>query len=412
MRMPATRFTALLPLAGGSLHRFLISFALILAVTCALSAQAAAIATELRFVSYNLLNNPQDEAADSELTRVVTAIAALQQPDGIAARAPDLIALVETDLISAARFGDLMNALYPDAFYLYETAPADFGDDRTGFLYNQDSLTLSDTQVITGITHPALQGRFSTPSGAEFLAFAVHLKAGAYPENQAIRADETRQLRQHLVDAQQAAGNLPIWLAGDLNLNGASETAWWNLTQAGAAQLFDPVNAEGDWKDNLAYITLHSQDPRGPLDDRYDFQLVSAEWFDSEGLEHVAGSYRVLANNGSHTLNQAIDTGTGASAEVLAALIAFSDHLPVVADFRVLPTQPTHLCTTAAASYSGTPPASTLESELAITLRDMQLTDQALVLRAPSIRLEPAFQAGPPGQFQAVAQAVVCGNQP
>src|SRR5690606_39851746 len=62
------------------------------------------------------------------------------------------------------------------------------------------------------------------------------------------------------------------------------------------------------------------QNPAGPMDDRFDFQLVSGEMLDGEGMSIIPGSYRAFGNNGTHSLNGAITTGTGASAAVLTAL--------------------------------------------------------------------------------------------
>ena len=47
----------------------------------------------------------------------------------------------------------------------------------------------------------------------------------------------------------------------------------------------------------------------------------------------ISGSYKVLGTNGTHTLNSSLDTGDGASAEVIPALMEASDHLPVIADY-------------------------------------------------------------------------------
>lgn len=76
------------------------------------------------------------------------------------------------------------------------------------------------------------------------------------------------------------------------------------------------------------------------MDDRFDFQLISVELTDGNGIDYVAGSFRVFGNNGSHTLNSGITTGTGASTNVLNALANATDHLPVVADFEIAGTTP------------------------------------------------------------------------
>ena len=76
------------------------------------------------------------------------------------------------------------------------------------------------------------------------------------------------------------------------------------------------------------------------MDDRFDIQFASGEVFDGLGFEYVANSYHVFGNNGTHTLDMPITTGTGASATVLDALVAASDHLPVVADYQVVVSTP------------------------------------------------------------------------
>jgi hypothetical protein len=70
------------------------------------------------------------------------------------------------------------------------------------------------------------------------------------------------------------------------------------------------------------------------MDDRFDMQLISTEVQNGAGFDIYPGSFHVFANNNTHTFNAAINTGSGASAAVLAALMASSDHLPVVADYH------------------------------------------------------------------------------
>lgn len=76
------------------------------------------------------------------------------------------------------------------------------------------------------------------------------------------------------------------------------------------------------------------------MDNRFDLRLASGEFFDDVGLDYFAGSYRVFGNDGTHWLDGPITTGAGAPPEVLAALVAASDHLPVVADYEIIPATP------------------------------------------------------------------------
>ena len=74
----------------------------------------------------------------------------------------------------------------------------------------------------------------------------------------------------------------------------------------------------------------------GGVDDRFDFQLVSGELLDGEGLSYIDGTYRAFGNNGTHQCcNSSITSGSGAASNVLSALTTASDHLPVVADYQL-----------------------------------------------------------------------------
>jgi hypothetical protein len=86
------------------------------------------------------------------------------------------------------------------------------------------------------------------------------------------------------------------------------------------------------------------------LDDRFDFQLVTGEFLDGEGLNYIPDSYHAFGNNGS-TFNQNINQRNAANQlvntypfsgvtsftrdQILDALWTASDHLPVVADYQL-----------------------------------------------------------------------------
>ena len=76
------------------------------------------------------------------------------------------------------------------------------------------------------------------------------------------------------------------------------------------------------------------------MDDRFDLHFASGEFFDGTGIEYVNNSFHVFGNNGTHTFDMPITTGTGASPAVLAALVAASDHLPVIADYEIVVSTP------------------------------------------------------------------------
>ena len=105
----------------------------------------------------------------------------------------------------------------------------------------------------------------------------------------------------------------------------------------GNGQAFDVAESSGEWRDNAAFTSLHTQNPGAAMDDRFDLMFVTEEMLDDTGLDYITDSYRVFGNNGTHTLNSTVDTGTGAASNVLAALASASDHLPIVADYIVIP---------------------------------------------------------------------------
>ena len=76
------------------------------------------------------------------------------------------------------------------------------------------------------------------------------------------------------------------------------------------------------------------------MDDRFNFQFVTGELIDDVGLDYLPYSFQVLGNNGTHILGGPISSGTGTSTEVLDALIAASDHLPVFADYYHIASHP------------------------------------------------------------------------
>lgn len=73
------------------------------------------------------------------------------------------------------------------------------------------------------------------------------------------------------------------------------------------------------------------------MDDRFDFILASGAVIQDTGtITYVPTSYRALGQDGNH-FNQSLTQGANNSAPsaVIAALYEMSDHLPIVADFKI-----------------------------------------------------------------------------
>jgi hypothetical protein len=81
----------------------------------------------------------------------------------------------------------------------------------------------------------------------------------------------------------------------------------------------------------------HTQDPRNMLDDRFDMQLATRELSDAVGIEYLPGSYHVVGNTGTHVTGKSLLSGKIDDLNEMVALITASDHLPVAADYWLVP---------------------------------------------------------------------------
>jgi hypothetical protein len=53
---------------------------------------------------------------------------------------------------------------------------------------------------------------------------------------------------------------------------------------------------------------------------RFDWQMITGERQDNEGMSILSGSYHAFGNNNTHSINGHISTGSGATLTVLNAL--------------------------------------------------------------------------------------------
>ncbi|MEM8945051.1 MAG: lamin tail domain-containing protein [Planctomycetota bacterium] len=299
----------------------------------------------LRLAAWNTLNNPNDAVEDADYSVVLEAIGN-ETVVGNTKRV-DILALQETDLPgsggdSAGRIENVLDLLYPSTDYASIVSSVDSGGDATGFVYDTSTVSLLSSEEIApaSLTHTILRGEFrpaDTSGESDFFVYSVHLKSGTGGADATTRGAEAAILRN---DADSLGEGAAILMVGDFNMQDSFEAAHTNLTASGAGQLRDVADAPGDWSQNIAFKSLHTQNPRNAMDDRFDLQFATGEFYDDVGIEYVAGSYRVFGNDGSHTFDDSIRTGSGASALVLDSLANASDHLPVIADYETIPSVP------------------------------------------------------------------------
>ncbi len=290
----------------------------LLIILLSLALKASTNAQEhLRIGSWNTANKPNNSADDDAFFQVIGEL-------GV----PDIFAIQETDTGSSAAMLDLFNQHVPGSPFAVFVTDRDGGNDRTGLIYNTDRVQLLDSfDLSSGLTHNTARASFLPlffEHAEPLTVYSVHLKSG--PSDADARAAEATVLAN---DAASLSGQ-NVLFAGDFNLLTSSEPAW---TIIGGKDL---ANAPGDWRDNFLFRFLHTQNPRLAIDDRFDIMFDGRGLTDNQGLDYLPDSYTVLGNNGTHDLNGSIDTGTGASPDVLQSLITASDHLPIYADFLMV----------------------------------------------------------------------------
>ena len=181
-----------------------------------------------------------------------------------------------------------------------------------------------------------------------FLTIIVaHLKASQGTQEEADRAAETQEVVDYL-DSIGVQGNYVFM--GDMNIYTYTEQAYQNVINSTSmySKLFDPINMPGDWNADASFAAIHTQSTRtaqlsdgganGGLDDRFDFQLVSNYVMtDSAGMKYIPNTYKALGQDGLHFNDSltALPTNTSAPWNVIQALYEMSDHLPVIADYRI-----------------------------------------------------------------------------
>ena len=294
------------------------------------AANDSAKSQTLTIASYNIEDNPMNAGADANLSAIVGSIATNIAP-------LDLLAFQEGSG-TLANIQDL-NQSFGTNYAVDWSAPDPFsppGNDRTGFVYNTNTLSISNVATLTAGVHNIRRARFTPFGGSSadsFYAYSIHLKAGTSSADATTRVNDVAAINADV--ATLPTGSNVLFL-GDFNLQGNNETAYANLNandtlNAGvdtAGNIYGPEN-NVTWNDNLAYQPVHTQNPAGPMDDRFDLQLVSDELFDGVGLEYKRNSLQTFGNTGAHSMNGSLDGG----APVRSELVAFSDHLPVVAQY-------------------------------------------------------------------------------
>jgi endonuclease/exonuclease/phosphatase family metal-dependent hydrolase len=314
--------------------------------------------TGLRIVSYNITASAD---LGSPRTGYETILRALSDEsyNGVSQQV-DLFVLqeVKSQATTSQFIVSALNSIYGSGVYARGSVDGyTSGAGTQGVVYNSQTLSLLEEAVVGLPDTPSrqtLRYKFQPIGGglaSTFYVYNSHLKASDGANDLAQRANEVQVIRANADSLGQGAN---IIYAGDFNLYASSEAAYQNFLASGNGQAFDPINRPGNWHNTSSFKDVFTQAPAnappggltgGGLDDRFDFQLVSGELTDGNGLEYLANSYHAFGNNGSVAMNGNINAASSTAlaglsnrTTILNLLTTVSDHLPVVADFTFAPT--------------------------------------------------------------------------
>jgi hypothetical protein len=334
---------------------------------------------QLRIVTYNTTGPP-----DAGMNIILKSIGE-ETRNGIA-KPIDILLLQEQNNPSPGanspssetqQFVTLLNSIYNNAGITYAMGNrTGTGDTTQTIVYRTQTIqtiqSVDEIAIASSAPRDTLRYRVRpvgyTTAAADLYIYNSHYKASLDTTppgtNAAQRDAEAVSIRTNSNALPEGTHAI---FAGDHNFyySDSREPAWGTLTAAGAGQANDPLDRVGNWHTNSSFADIHTQSPctvssagcgaGGGMDDRFDFQLVTGELKDGEGLAYIGPvpgvtemsglthSYHSFGNNGS-TFNDDINVGNTVTfpgvtsyskTQILDALHSVTDHIPVVADYQV-----------------------------------------------------------------------------
>lgn len=302
--------------------------------------------TDIKVMSYNLLAFPEGDIAAREDT--LAKILNYYRPD---------IFLVqelrsEEGLQKAlAACQSVLGASYQAGVYIPQISDPDNTSWRLqqNIIVNGEHFDIAAQETLLtlyrDINYFKLYWRDSPAADSVFLhCYVTHLKSSSGTENQQIRLEMAKIMRQH---AHQLPPQSLILVAGDFNLYSGSEPAYqWLLADSGNNDntLQDPINTPNWASASFTNTAIYTQSTRssgfsdgasGGIDDRFDFVLLSETLLNGDSaapLHYQNETYKALGNNGTCYNQDIINCAGGdnpVSEDILHALWYMSDHLPV-----------------------------------------------------------------------------------
>ena len=315
---------------------------------CFIAIQASAQET-LQAMFYNVFKFPNALPNNREI--ILRDILDEYQPDLF--MVCELASEAGADLILNTALQNQEDVFARAAFVPDLTDPAD--PLQTMVFYNTRKLTLASQQKLPTVYRDINQYSFvlntDTAEPIHLEVFVAHLKSSTGTANQQKRLQMVEVVTNQLANLTQP--NTFVLFSGDFNLYKSSEPAFQKiLSLDNAIKMVDPLNAPGNWQDNLSFSYLHTQSTRvqntgfggganagagGGLDDRFDFIMMSDNFHTNSRFTYVDGSYKAYGNNGN-CMNMDVkdENCTGEFSQTLRNnLYYMSDHLPVVMQFQI-----------------------------------------------------------------------------
>ena len=348
----------------------------------------------IRVVTYNMLSgesNYNSSTLDDKI-EVLKAIGDypynnIQRPfDILVAQELSDNHIIERYLINGYGSVDGLNDYYGAGTYAYAPGTV-IGDgyNYNGMIYNTNTVQLLETICYRATNAPRGTMRYKFKilgygEDAYIYVFNAHMKAY---DNEAGRLARTWEAAYMRWSRSYGGDSLPegtnIIYAGDFNLIdggiedctfpvgdlsslGGYDNPWYYLVKqeqfigatgatfstTGYGLAVDPSGQTypRNWNSGCTYRSLHTYDSYYPST-RLDFQLVSEELYDGEGVSFIGpgvgnsiateNSLRPLGNDGTHYCRGRIKDSTSHryASSLFNYLDAASDHLPVIADYQV-----------------------------------------------------------------------------
>ena len=281
----------------------------------------------VRIATYNILNY-SDETRNPDFKKVLDEIE------------PDIVVVQE--ILTQYGVNVFRSGVLGDEF---EAGTFINGYDTDNAIFYKDSLLtfISNIAISTALRDISQFTLVHNFSGDTLIIYSVHLKASSGSTNEQKRLAEVNILRN-------VTDNLPLgtnfMIIGDFNIYYSNEPAYQKLINQSTTGYFLDTQPAGNWHNNIAYASLHTQSTCGLLsgcpnggsgggmDDMFDMMLFSQAVSDTGGITYVADSYIPFGNDGQHLNNSINDPPFNVITQQVAdALYNASDHLPVYADF-------------------------------------------------------------------------------